>query len=62
MRLYRLLLGLAIAAAPSLTSVPISLAQGPDPVLPKPGRDPKQPIDSAYTAKIKEYTTEVFFG
>jgi hypothetical protein len=37
-------------------------AQGMDPALPKPGRDPKQPIDSAYTAKIKEYTTEVFFG
>lgn len=27
----------------------------------KPGRDPRQPIDSAYTAKIKEYTTETFF-
>ena len=27
----------------------------------KPGRDPNQPIDSAYTAKIKEYTTEPFF-
>ena len=27
----------------------------------KPGRDPNQPIDSAYTAKIKEYTTEQFF-
>ena len=38
-----------------------ALAQG-DASFPKPGRDPKQPIDSAYTAKIKEYTTEVFFG
>ena len=27
----------------------------------KPGRDPMQPIDSAYTAKIREYTTEPFF-
>jgi len=27
----------------------------------KPGRDPQQPIDSAYTAKIHEYTTEPFF-
>jgi Zinc carboxypeptidase len=27
----------------------------------RPGRDPKQPIDSAYTAKIREYTTEKFF-
>ncbi|HET6680471.1 MAG TPA: M14 family zinc carboxypeptidase [Gemmatimonadaceae bacterium] len=27
----------------------------------KPGRNPDQPIDSAYTAKIHEYTTEPFF-
>ncbi len=27
----------------------------------KPGRDPNQPIDSAYTAKIHEYTTQPFF-
>ena len=27
----------------------------------KPGRDPKQPIDEEYTAKIREYTTERFF-
>ena len=27
----------------------------------RPGRDPKQPIDSVYTARIKEYTTEPFF-
>src|SRR6185437_2632065 len=27
----------------------------------KPGRDPKQPLDEAYTKKIKEYTTEPFF-
>jgi hypothetical protein len=26
-----------------------------------PGRDPSQPIDSVYTAKITEYTTEPFF-
>ncbi len=26
-----------------------------------PGRDPKQAIDSAYTKKIREYTTESFF-
>jgi len=25
------------------------------------GRDPKQPVDEAYTAKIKKYTTEPFF-
>ncbi len=28
----------------------------------RPGRDPGQPIDSAYTAKIGEYTTEPFFS
>jgi hypothetical protein len=27
----------------------------------KPGRDPQQPIDEAYTQKIREYTTESFF-
>ena len=27
----------------------------------KPGRNPGQPIDEAYTSKIKEYTTEPFF-
>ena len=35
-------------------------AQG-DPAAIKPGRNPNQPIDSAYTAKIREYTTEPFF-
>ena len=45
----------ALAFAPTLGS-----AQA-DPMQLKPGRDPKQPIDSAYTAKIKEYTTETFF-
>jgi len=27
----------------------------------QPGRDPKQAVDQAYTAKIKKYTTEPFF-
>jgi hypothetical protein len=36
-------------------SAPVDLSSA------KPGRDPNQPIDSAYTAKIKEYTTEPFF-
>ena len=27
----------------------------------QPGRDPKQPVDEAYTAKMKKYTTEPFF-
>ncbi|MGQ0703667.1 MAG: M14 family zinc carboxypeptidase, partial [Gemmatimonadales bacterium] len=28
---------------------------------PVPGRNPNQPVDEAYTRKIKEYTTETFF-
>src|SRR5215813_8071269 len=28
---------------------------------PRPGRDPKQPIDEEYTDKILKYTTEKFF-
>ena len=39
----------------SVANAPADLAAA------KPGRDPNQPIDSAYTAKIKEYTTEPFF-
>ena len=36
-------------------------AQAADPAADRPGRDPRQPIDSAYTRKIHEYTTESFF-
>jgi len=32
-----------------------------DPALAKPGRDPGQAVDSEYTKKIHEYTTESFF-
>ncbi|MEP6779411.1 MAG: hypothetical protein ABJC26_05930, partial [Gemmatimonadaceae bacterium] len=44
-------------------ALPLSAQSGgkSDPAWARPGRDPKQPIDSAYTAKIKEYTTEPFF-
>ncbi len=38
-----------------------SAAQGADPSLAAPGRDPAQPIDTGYTRKILEYTTEPFF-
>ncbi|MBM4194488.1 MAG: hypothetical protein FJ202_08950 [Gemmatimonadetes bacterium] len=47
-----------IAALPIAT---VAAAQSTDPMGIKPGRSPQQPIDSAYTAKIKEYTTEPFF-
>ncbi len=46
-------LGLAVAPTTSSAQATISTA--------KPGRNPSQPIDSAYTKKIKEYTTEPFF-
>jgi hypothetical protein len=36
-------------------------AQTGDPAADRPGRDPKQPVDSVYTRKIHEYTTESFF-
>src|SRR5438477_11276949 len=32
-----------------------------DPALVKPGRDPNQAVDSEYTKKIHDYTTEAFF-
>src|SRR4029078_3008521 len=34
---------------------------GPVDLSTKPGRAPDQPIDEAYTAKSREYTTEPFF-
>src|SRR4029078_8499772 len=34
---------------------------GPVDLSTKPGRAPDQPIDEAYTAKSREYTTETFF-
>src|SRR5215208_339199 len=37
------------------------VASGSAPILIKAGRDPMQPIDSEYTRKIHEYTTEPFF-
>ncbi|MFL5562086.1 MAG: M14 family zinc carboxypeptidase, partial [Gemmatimonadaceae bacterium] len=36
-------------------------AANADPSQAKPGRDPGQPKDEAYTRKIREYTTEPFF-
>ncbi|HET8967946.1 MAG TPA: hypothetical protein VFN06_00785, partial [Gaiellaceae bacterium] len=48
-------------SAPNGTSRESGAAARRDLSAAKPGRDPNQPIDSAYTAKIKEYTTETFF-
>ncbi len=47
--------GRAAAQAPRRASVPADSSSF------KPGRDPNQPIDEAYTKKIHEYTTEPFF-
>src|SRR5499427_6741490 len=48
-------------SAPPSTSRESGASAPADLSAAKPGRDPNQPIDSAYTAKIKEYTTEPFF-
>ena len=50
-------LALALLATAALLQAPIA-AQQTQPFV----RDPKVPIDSDYTAKIKEYTTEPFFN
>ena len=52
---------LALSLLAVVPSQPIS-AQGPELSAARPGRDPKQPIDEEYTKKIREYTTEKFFG
>ncbi|HET9370672.1 MAG TPA: M14 family zinc carboxypeptidase, partial [Vicinamibacterales bacterium] len=64
--LRRALIGCVLAAMPALVLADQSRSSAPpastsDPASAKPGRDPNQPIDEAYTAKIKEYTTETFF-
>src|SRR3954471_23609496 len=52
----------ALASALLLAIVPLATAAAQtDLSAAKPGRDPNQPIDSAYTAKIREYKTEPFF-
>ncbi|HEY8061340.1 MAG TPA: M14 family zinc carboxypeptidase [Gemmatimonadales bacterium] len=62
MRRFRFALqSLAIVATTILLPGRSAAAQGSDAAADRPGRDPKQPIDSAYTRKIHEYTTESFF-
>lgn len=63
---HGLTLGCALACA--LSSMPVDVVAqrtgGEGAVSPsalRPGRNPNQPIDEAYTAKIHEYTTEPFF-
>src|SRR6185437_15156015 len=74
MRRYTLAAGLSLSLLALLTAPTPALAQqarsdrgsagsgaAMDLSAAKPGRDPKQPIDEAYTKKIREYTTEPFF-
>ncbi len=51
------LAGLAVASSAG----PMGAQSSPPPSISQPGRNPRQPIDSLYTAKIREYTTETFF-
>src|SRR5258708_31966573 len=53
----RLGLRSAMLAILCVFSVTLAKADGET----QPGRDPKQPVDEAYTAKVKKYTTEPFF-
>ena len=65
----RLLLCLTLAASPTILAVAVQATQDKpagrpaavDLATARPGRSLHQPIDEAYTAKIKEYTTETFF-
>jgi hypothetical protein len=52
---------LAAGAQAQARTATSSEGQSSDLTLAKPGRDPNQPIDEAYTKKIREYTTEPFF-
>ena len=57
------LIALTLLAAPH-AAMPQDVAPAGAPTLAspfRPGPAPDQPIDSAYTAKIREYTTEKFF-
>ena len=51
-------LRIAALAFAALATCGMSLADGDT----QPGRDPKQPIDEAYTAKIRKYTTQPYFS
>ena len=58
--------GLALVTVCAMLQSSLVAQQGrpapPSPAFPQPFvRDPKIPVDAAYTAKIKEYTTQPFF-
>ena len=51
-------LGLILFLFTTLATGSIALADGETP----PVRDPRQPVDEAYTAKIRKYTTAPYFS
>ena len=53
--------GLSLVLLGSASIAPLSASAQSAISTAKPGRNPSQPIDEAYTKKIKEYTTEPFF-
>ena len=60
--MLRRYLAVALAVLFAVISAPAIFAQqNGGTAAPKPGRDPRQPIDEEYTKKILEYTTEPFF-
>jgi len=64
-RVVPILAVLCLTAPVTAQQKPQKSTKAPGPVdlaTAKPGRDPNQPIDEEYTRKIKEYTTETFFG
>ncbi len=52
---------LAVACVPLASASLVAQNSKNDPGFARVGRDPRQPIDTLYTRKIKEYTTEPFF-
>src|SRR5687767_2039798 len=52
---------LAVASMPFASSSLVAQNSKNDPGFARVGRNPNQAIDSVYTRKIKEYTTEPFF-
>jgi hypothetical protein len=55
---HRAGLGLILSVFVAFAMASTALADGETP----PARDPKQPIDEAYTAKIRKYTTQPYFS
>ena len=53
--------GSAAGQRQDASTAPPGTAAIVDPSALRPGRHPNQPIDEAYTRKIREYTTEPFF-